>query len=74
MAPDPTIDKEKWRADYRARSEALERVRLQEIAALTEERALQIILSLNCPHPWRERPDWSRLVEQQAIFHAKKPR
>ena len=66
-------DKEKWQAQYRATVEAIERVRAQELASMTDERALQIIKSLNVVGtPWRQRPDWSGLVEQQAIFHRKK--
>jgi len=66
-------DKEKWQAQYRATVEALERVRAQELASMTDERALQIIKSLHVVGtPWRQRPDWSGLVEQQAIFHPKK--
>jgi len=62
-------DKEAWRAAYKARTEALERVRAQELAAMTEERAWEIIQSLETSEtPWRDRPDWSGLVEQQAIF------
>jgi hypothetical protein len=35
---------------------------------MTEERARQLIQSLGAMEAWRERPDWSGLVEQQAIF------
>jgi hypothetical protein len=35
---------------------------------MTEERARQIIQMLDAVEGWRERPDWSGLVEQQAIF------
>jgi hypothetical protein len=67
--------KEQWRAEYFARTEALERVRTRELAALTEEEAAKQIRSLCVVEaPWRERPNWSGLVEQQAIFQrAKKP-
>ncbi len=61
--------KEKLRAEYRVRWEAVEIVRAQELAAMTEERAQQIIRSLGAVEGWRDRPDWSGLVEQQAIFH-----
>jgi len=47
-------------------------VRAQELAAMTEERARQIVHSLHslgAVQSWRERPDWSGLVEQQALFH-----
>jgi hypothetical protein len=46
----------------------METLKTQELARLTEERARQIIQSLGAVEPWRERPDWSGLVEQQAIF------
>ena len=58
----------KLAAEYHARWEAVETVKAQELAALTDERALQMILSLGAVDAWRERPDWSGLVEQQAIF------
>ena len=57
------------RAAYYARWEAVETVKAQELAALTDERAWQIIQRLGAIEGWRERPDWSGLVEQQAIFH-----
>ena len=53
---------------FRDRWEAVETVKAQELAALTEERAQAIIHSLEAVERWRERPDWSGLVEQQAIF------
>jgi hypothetical protein len=46
----------------------VETVKAQELAALTDERAREIMLSLGAVETWRERPDWSGLVEQQAIF------
>ena len=65
----PIPDKKKWRAEYRARNEALERIRARELAAMTDEDALRILKSLTaCETPWRDRPDWSGLIEQQAIF------
>ena len=57
------------RAEYHARWEAVEIFKAHELAAMTEERACQIIQSLGAVEGWRERPDWSGLVEQQAIFH-----
>jgi hypothetical protein len=68
VTADPLELKEKFQADYRARWEAVEAVRAQELAAMTEERAHQIIQSLGAIEGWRERSDWSGLVEQQAIF------
>jgi hypothetical protein len=60
---------ERWRAEYYARWEAVETAKARELAAMTEERARQIIQSLGAVEPWRERSDWSGLVEQQALFH-----
>jgi hypothetical protein len=73
MSSNPDQTKEEWRAEYFARTEALETVRTREIAAMTEEEAVKQIRSLCVAEtPWRERPNWSGLVEQQAIFHRKK--
>lgn len=47
----------------------METFKAQELAAMTEERAGQIIRALGAVEGWRERPDWSGLVEQQALFH-----
>ena len=60
---------EQARSAYRERWEAVEAAKAQELAALTEERARTIILSIEAAEAWRERRDWSGLVEQQAIFH-----
>jgi hypothetical protein len=60
--------KEKFQAEYHDRWEAVAAVHAQELAALTDERAREIIQSLGAIESWRERPDWSGLVEQQAIF------
>jgi hypothetical protein len=68
MSSDPHELKEKFQAEYRARWEAVETVKAQELAAMTEERARRIIHSLGAVEGWRERSDWSGLVEQQAIF------
>jgi hypothetical protein len=57
------------RAEYHARWEAVETFKAQELAAMTDERARQIIQSLAAVGGWRERRDWSGLVEQQALFH-----
>lgn len=62
-----------WREQYRATTEALEAVRVQELAAMTDGRAREIIRSLSAAEVWRERPDWSGLVEQQALFHGLPP-
>ena len=61
----------KARAEYHARWEAVEILKAHELAAMTEERASEIIQSLGAVEGWRERADWSGLVEQQAIFHQK---
>jgi hypothetical protein len=60
--------KDAARAEYYARWEAVETVKAQELAALTNERAWEIIQRLGAVEGWRERPDWSGLVEQQEIF------
>jgi hypothetical protein len=67
MSSDP-LEPNDARAEYHARWEAVETVKAQELAAMTEERARQIIQMLGAVEGWRERPDWSGLVEQQAIF------
>ncbi len=67
-ASEPTAPNEA-RAEYLARWEAVETFKAHELAGMTEERARQIIQSLGAVEGWRERPDWSGLVEQQAIFH-----
>ena len=54
---------------YRTTAEALEIVRAHELAAMDDRRASENINSLAAVDAWRERPDWSGLVEQQAIFH-----
>ena len=73
MSSDPLELKDKLRAEYHARWEAVEIFKAHELAAMTDERAREIIQNLGAVEGWRERPDWSGLVQQQAIFH-KKPR
>ena len=68
MSSDSLELKEKSRAEYHARWEAVAAVHAQELSTMTEERARQIIQFLGAVEAWRERPDWSGLVEQQAIF------
>ena len=68
MGSNPLELKEKFQAEYHARWEAVATIKAHELAAMTEERARQIIQSLGAVEGWRERPDWSGLVEQQAIF------
>jgi len=72
MSSDADALKEKARAEYHARWEAVETFKAQELAAMTDEQARQIIQRLAAPEGWRERPDWSGLVEQQAIFHKRR--
>jgi hypothetical protein len=69
MSSEPLKLQEVQAAAYHARWEAVETAKAQELAAMSEERALEIIRSLSAPEGWRERPDWSGLVEQQAIFN-----
>jgi len=65
---------ERLRVEYHLRWEAVETFKAQELAAMTDERARQIIQSLGAADGWRERRDWSGLVEQQALFHrARRP-
>jgi len=68
VSSDP-LELKEARAEYHARWEAVETFKAQELAAMTEERAWRIIQQLGAVEGWRERPDWSGLVEQQALFH-----
>ena len=72
MSSDP-LELNEARAAYHERWEAVETFKAQELAAMTEERAREIIQSLCAVEGWRERPDWSGLVEQQALFHKRRP-
>ena len=64
------VDRAQWLKTYRETSEILETIRTREIAALTDQEALRCIRALVVAEkPWRQRPDWSGLVEQQALFH-----
>jgi hypothetical protein len=69
---DPLELNDAARAEYHARWEAVEAFKAQELAAMTEERAREIIQRLGAIEGWRERPDWSGLVEQQALFHQRR--
>ena len=74
MSSDPQELKDKVRAEYHARWEAVETFKAQELAAMTEERALQIIKSLRLFAPAQPKLfNGVGLVEQQAIFHRRKP-
>ncbi|HEU0011529.1 MAG TPA: hypothetical protein VFT34_17040 [Verrucomicrobiae bacterium] len=72
MSSDPLELKEAFRAEYHARWEAVAAVHAQELAAMTEERAREIIQSLGAVDAWRAEPEWSGLVEQQAIFQRRR--
>jgi hypothetical protein len=67
-----SLELKKQREEYFARWEAVETFKAQELAAMTDEKAREILERLGAPEGWRERPDWSGLVEQQAIFHKKR--
>jgi hypothetical protein len=70
---DAIADKNAWRARYRETSEALARIWTADLAAMTDQEALRRIEALvTADTPWRERPDWSGLVEQQALFHRRR--
>ena len=65
--------KEKFQREYHARWEAVESFKAQELAAMTEERAREIIRMLRpFAPPWRNPFNGLGLVEQQAIFHRRK--
>jgi len=73
MVDEPNLAKEKLQAEIRARWEAVEVVRAQELAAMTPERARRIICSLRLFAPVPPNPlNGLGLVEQQAIFHRRK--
>jgi hypothetical protein len=75
MSSDPLEVNQKFQEEYQARWEAVETAKAQELAAMTEERAWQIIRSLRpFSEPWRDPLNGMGLVEQQAIFHGRKPR
>jgi hypothetical protein len=71
VSADP-LEVNEARADYFARWEAVSTAKVHELAGMTDERALEIIQSLVAAELWRERPDRSGLVEQQAILHARR--
>jgi len=59
------------RVAYFARWDAVETVKAQELASLTDEQAREIMQKLTAVELWRPRPDWSGLVEQQALLHSR---
>ena len=62
-------EKAQLRQQYEATAEALACIRAREIAAMTDAEALRQIHALRCVGtPYRERPNWSGLVIQQALF------
>ncbi len=66
MSSDPLELKATFQAEYRARWEAVETARAQELASMTEDRARQIIQSLRPFAPLPPNPsDGMGLVEQQ---------
>jgi hypothetical protein len=66
--------KDAARAEHYARWEAVEAIKAQELAAMTDERAWEIIRSLRpFTTPCRDPSNGMGLVEQQAIFHGRKP-
>lgn len=73
MSADPQELREKFQAEYHERWEAVEIFKAHELAAMTEQKALQIIESLRlfAPVP-PNRFNGMGLVEQQAIFHGLK--
>ena len=73
MSHDPLKLRDAARAEYHARWEAVEAAKAQELFAMTEERAWQIIRSLR-PFTGVHRDPFNGLglVEQQAIFHGRK--
>ena len=73
MSSDSLQLKEAFQAEYHARWEAVAAVQAQELAAMTDERALAIICSLRPFAPVPPNPfNGMGLVEQQAIFHGLK--
>lgn len=66
-------DRKRLLARYRATVEALERVQFHDLAGMTDEEAWRRIQLLSTPGPvWRDRPEWSGLVEMQRLFHRRK--
>jgi hypothetical protein len=73
MGSEPLKLQEKQAAEYHARWEAVETVKAQELAALTEQGAWEIIRALRLFAPAPPNPmNGMGLVEQQDIFHRKK--
>jgi hypothetical protein len=73
MDSEPLKAHEKLAAQYHARWEAVETVKAQELAALTEERAREMIHALRPFVPIPPKPgNGMGLVEQQAIFHKRR--
>jgi hypothetical protein len=73
MSDEPLSLREKLAAEYHARWEAVETAEAHELAARTEERALEIVRSLRAfvstpPNPF----NGMGLVEQQAVLHRRR--
>jgi hypothetical protein len=58
---------------WRERWETIEIIKARELAATTDERAREIILSLAASDPWRETPAEHGLVKQQRLFGKLRP-
>ena len=70
MVPPSAHTLAELRARYRAAAEALDRVQLEELAALSDHEALNRTRSLTLFETMpRISSEWSGLVEQQALFH-----
>ena len=65
MTPDEI---QAWRVRHRAAARALQKVQDDDLVGMSNEEALRRLQLLTDCSPWRERADWSGLVEQQAIF------
>jgi hypothetical protein len=67
---DPTTARDQLQARWKA----VAAHEARELASMSDERAREIIASLGAVDAWRARPDWSGLVEQQALFHRRRAR
>jgi len=71
MSSEALKQRTELRTAFHSRWEAVEIAKAQELAAMTEERAREIIQSRKEAEAWRADPAWSGLVEQQALFFAR---
>ena len=66
-------DKEKWQIAFRQTAEELACLETLDLANMSDEEALRRLHSLGTvERPWRERSDWSGLVEWQALLHGRR--